>query len=105
MRAAAGVNLGVAEPVKLSRTSAWIIRNLRACTWQRSGDLITPHRRATNVLRNLVASGGVGVRIFGPVDAVPITGGPVLMLDGNLIRATGVWRTALGEDREVVEAG
>ena len=63
------------------------------------------YRRSTKVFQNLVAGGGLGMRILGLPGAVPIEGGLVLMQDGKLIGAIGVSGMASDQDGVVAKAG
>ena len=62
-------------------------------------------RRSTKVFQDLVAGGGMGMRILGLPGAVPIEGGLVLMQDGKLIGAIGVSGIASDQDGVVAKAG
>ena len=63
------------------------------------------YRRSTKVFQDLVAGGGLGMRILGLPGAVPIEGGLVLMQDGKLIGAIGVSGMASDQDGVVAKAG
>ena len=63
------------------------------------------YRRSTKVFQDLVAAGGMGLRILGLPGAVPIEGGLVLMQDGKLIGAIGVSGMASDQDGVVAKAG
>ena len=63
------------------------------------------YRRSTKVCQDLVAGGGLGMRILGLPGAVPIEGGLVLMQDGKLIGAIGVSGLASDQDGVVAKAG
>ena len=63
------------------------------------------YRRSTKVFQDLVAGGGMGMRILGLPGAVPIEGGLVLMQDGKLIGAIGVSGMASDQDGVVAKAG
>ena len=63
------------------------------------------YRRSTKVFQDLVAGGGMGIRILGLPGAVPIEGGLVLMQDGKLIGAIGVSGMASDQDGVVAKAG
>ena len=63
------------------------------------------YRRSTKVFQDLVAGGGIGMRILGLPGAVPIEGGLVLMQDGKLIGAIGVSGMASDQDGVVAKAG
>ena len=65
----------------------------------------TTYRRSTKVFQDLVAGGGMGMRILGLPGAVPIEGGLVLMQDGKLIGAIGVSGMASDQDGVVAKAG
>lgn len=63
------------------------------------------YRRSTKVFQDLVAGGGMGMRILGLPGAVPIEGGLVLMQDGKIIGAIGVSGMASDQDGVVAKAG
>ena len=63
------------------------------------------YRRSTKVFQDLVAGGGMGMRILGLPGAIPIEGGLVLMQDGKLIGAIGVSGMASDQDGVVAKAG
>lgn len=63
------------------------------------------YRRSTKVFQDLVAAGGLGMRILGLPGAIPIEGGLVLMQDGKLIGAIGVSGMASDQDGVVAKAG
>ena len=63
------------------------------------------YRRSTKVFQDLVAGGGMGMRILGLPGAVPIEGGLVLVQDGKIIGAIGVSGMASDQDGVVAKAG
>ena len=62
-------------------------------------------QRFPKAFQDLVAGGGMGMRILGLPGSVPIEGGLVLMQDGKLIGAIGVSGMASDQDGVVAKAG
>jgi len=62
-------------------------------------------RRPTKVFEDLVAQGGVNMRIFALRGADPIEGGVPILADGKIVGAIGVSGAASSQDGQVAKAG
>jgi uncharacterized protein GlcG (DUF336 family) len=62
-------------------------------------------KRPTKAFQDIVASGGVGLRILGLEGAVPVDGGVPLMLDGRIVGAIGVSGGTSDQDGACAAAG
>ena len=63
------------------------------------------YRRSTKVFQDLVAGGGVGLRILGLRGASPVEGGLVIAVDGKIIGGIGVSGVNSDQDGVVAKAG
>ncbi len=61
-------------------------------------------RRPTKVFQDLVAGGGVGLRVLGLRGASPVEGGLPLLVDGKIIGAVGVSGGTSEQDGVVAKA-
>ncbi len=62
-------------------------------------------KRATKVLEDAVAGGGIGLRILSLPGVTPLEGGELIMLDGKIIGAIGVSGAQSTQDGQVARAG
>jgi glc operon protein GlcG len=62
-------------------------------------------RRPSKVFEDLVAQGGLGIRILGLRGAAPLEGGLPIMADGKIIGAIGVSGATSVQDGQVAKAG
>lgn len=62
-------------------------------------------KRPTKVFEDLVANGGVGLRILSLPGAVPLEGGEPIMFQGKIIGGIGVSGMKSTEDDQVAKAG
>lgn len=62
-------------------------------------------RRSTKTFEDGIASGGVGLRILGNDQAMPIEGGLPIIVDGKVIGAIGVSGVTSQQDGIVAKAG
>jgi glc operon protein GlcG len=62
-------------------------------------------RRPTKALEDVVAGGGVGLRLLSLRDVTALEGGELIMQDGKIIGAIGVSGVASGNDAIVARAG
>lgn len=62
-------------------------------------------RRSTKVFEDGIAAGGIGMRILGNEQAMPIEGGLPIMLNGKIIGAIGVSGVTSQQDGIIAKAG
>lgn len=62
-------------------------------------------RRPSKVFDDLIAGGGVGVRVLGIDQLVPIEGGIPLMVEGKIVGAIGVSGVTSQQDGQIAAAG
>ena len=62
-------------------------------------------KRSTKVFEDLVANGGIGLRLLGVQGIVPIEGGEPIFANGKIIGAIGVSGMQATQDAEVARAG
>ena len=62
-------------------------------------------KRPTKVFEDLVANGGVGLRILSLPGAVPLEGGEPILFQGKIIGGIGVSGMQSGQDAQVAHAG
>ncbi len=62
-------------------------------------------KRPTKVFEDLVANGGVGLRVLGVPGIVPLEGGEPIFSNGKIIGAIGVSGMQPSQDAEVARAG
>jgi uncharacterized protein GlcG (DUF336 family) len=62
-------------------------------------------KRPTKAFQDVVAQGGVGLRILGLTGAVPVDGGTPLMEGGKIVGAIGVSGGTSEQDGQVAQAG
>ena len=62
-------------------------------------------RRPSKVFEDLVAQGGVNMRILSLRGASPLEGGVPILVDGKIVGAIGVSGAASGQDGQVAKAG
>jgi uncharacterized protein GlcG (DUF336 family) len=62
-------------------------------------------RRPSKVFEDLVAQGGLNMRILGLRGASPLEGGVPIMVDGKIVGAIGVSGAASNQDGQVAKAG
>ena len=62
-------------------------------------------RRPSKVLEDLVAQGGLNMRILSLRGALPLEGGVAIVVDGKIIGAIGVSSGASSQDGQVAKAG
>ncbi len=62
-------------------------------------------RRPSKVFEDLVAGGGIGMRVLGLHGATPLEGGVPIIADGKVIGAVGVSGGTSTQDAQVAKAG
>lgn len=62
-------------------------------------------KRPSKVFEDLVAGGGLGLRILSLPDVTPLEGGELIMHDGKIIGAIGVSGASSAQDGQVARAG
>ena len=62
-------------------------------------------KRPTKVFEDVVASGGVGLRVLSIQGVFPIEGGEPILYNGKIIGGIGVSGMSSAQDEEVVKAG
>lgn len=62
-------------------------------------------RRNTKVFQDLVAEGGVHLRMLAMPGMTPLEGGVPVVIDGTIVGAVGVSGMASNQDAQVAEAG
>jgi glc operon protein GlcG len=62
-------------------------------------------RRPTRAFQDVLAEGGVGLRLLGMTNMLPLEGGLPLVLDGRIVGAIGVSGMASAQDAQVARAG
>src|SRR5262249_2926140 len=62
-------------------------------------------RRPSKALEDLVAQGGVNMRILGIRGVIPAEGGMPILVDGKIVGAIGVSGAASSQDAQVAKAG
>ena len=62
-------------------------------------------KRPSKVFQDVVASGGVGIRILGLERAVPLDGGLPLVIDGKIVGAIGLSGATGEQDGQCAKAG
>src|SRR5499433_1850152 len=62
-------------------------------------------RRPSKVFEDLVAQGGLNMRILSLRGASPLEGGVPILVDGKIVGAIGVSGAASGQDGQVAKAG
>ena len=62
-------------------------------------------KRSTKVFEDLVANGGIGLRLLGVQGIVPLEGGEPIFSNGKIIGAIGVSGMQSTQDAEVARAG
>ena len=72
---------------------------------QQKAETALNYRRSTKAFQDLLASGGVGLRVLSMDDVVAVEGGELLVLDGKIIGAVGVSGMLPIEDTQIAQAG
>jgi len=62
-------------------------------------------KRPTKVFQDVVAGGGVGIRILGLEGAVPVEGGVPIVMEGKIVGAIGLSGAASDQDGQCAKAG
>jgi uncharacterized protein GlcG (DUF336 family) len=62
-------------------------------------------RRPSKVFEDLVAQGGIGLRVLALRDATPLEGGIPIITDGKIVGAIGVSGATSAQDGQVAKAG
>ena len=113
-----GLNIGTAKPTAAERvavldTAGQLVAFERMDNTQTASTMIAQdkgasaamYRRPTKVFQDLVAGGGVGLRVLQLRGAIAVEGGIPLYVDGKIIGAIGVSGGSSEQDGVVAKAG
>jgi uncharacterized protein GlcG (DUF336 family) len=72
---------------------------------QQKAETALNFRRATKVFEEAVAAGGIGLRLLGVANVLPVEGGVPLLVNGEVVGAVGASGMHSAQDGQVALAG
>ena len=72
---------------------------------QQKAETAARYRRPTKAFQDVLAEGGVGMRLLGMSNLIPLEGGLPLILNGRVVGAIGVSGMQSAQDAQVARAG